>query len=280
MRNIFHICTVLLILLLLGMTTASATQNVQANLTEGIYGVEASLSCYVNAMGGIEFGASLLESAQVQVDSDGRKTITLFFTKSSVTIYGVTCDTFIDVSPSYVTETNGVRSGTIGFYDETGLLNTQDVEYALSDDTAQNARGEQIHYVSSLSFPVACESETYNISLFINSNVMGTQFTADGYRAVVTVNWSSAARTDQDAPKKTDCETAENATRTDNVESKSGMNIYRPDDKADHGTETSVSETLAASFRKPVLIAAVAVSGSLVLTGAVLIIAGRREKRS
>ena len=77
-----------------------------------------------------------------------KKTITLFLTKSSVTIYGVTCDTFVDVSPSYVTETNGVKSGTIGFYDETGFLNTQDVEYTLSSDTAQNARASQ-----SITFP-------------------------------------------------------------------------------------------------------------------------------
>lgn len=39
-------------------------------------------------------------------------------------------------------------------------MNTEDIEYTLSDDTAQNAQNEQVHYVSSVSFPVEYESET------------------------------------------------------------------------------------------------------------------------
>lgn len=154
----FFVCALSLILLCFGAVTASAAG--YDELTEGTYYIDSSLSCYISAMGGVEFGAPLLESSQLNVDADGRKTITLYFTKSSVTIYSVTCDTFIDVSPSYVTETNGIKSGTLGFYDKNGVLNTEDIEYTLSDDTTQNAQNEQVHYVSSVSFPVEYESET------------------------------------------------------------------------------------------------------------------------
>lgn len=108
----------------------------------GTYTLEASLSCYVNAMGGIEFGAPLLTNTQLLVDEEGNSQITLYFTKSSVTIYSVTCDTFIDPAPEYVTEDRGVESGTIGYYDEAGVLQTENVSYTTSEDTALNPSDE------------------------------------------------------------------------------------------------------------------------------------------
>lgn len=41
------------------------------NLSEGTYSVDATLSCYVNAMGGIEFGAPLLTGSTIKVDANG-----------------------------------------------------------------------------------------------------------------------------------------------------------------------------------------------------------------
>ena len=180
LKQIFAAFTAM-IMLCLGSVTASAYE--YSDIPEGTYQIKTELSCYVNAMGGVEFGAPLLTSSQVEVASDGSKTMTLYFTKSSVTIYSITCDTFIDVSPSYVTETNGIKSGTLGYYNADGVLVTDNVTYTLSEDTAENAQKEQVHYVDSVTFPIEYESDTYKLSLFVNSNVMGTQFTADGYAA-------------------------------------------------------------------------------------------------
>lgn len=238
---------------------------------EGRYTVEASLSCYVNAMGGVEFGAPLLTSAEVNVGADGTETMTLHFTKSSVTIYSVTCDTFIDVNPAYVTDSTGVQSGTIGYYRDEGTLVTEGVSYELSDDTALNARQEQVHYVSSITFPVESEQDAYYLTLYVNSNVMGTQFTKGGYEAVLSVDWSrmekdTSAQQAQDAaasqnenpsgsvlpvPAQTEV-TAGNRTGTDStadqtdtassgdkgVQENKGLNIYEVGEDAEENVQT------------------------------------------
>lgn len=273
----FFVCALSLILLCFGAVTASAVG--YDELTEGTYYIDSSLSCYINAMGGVEFGAPLLESSQINVDADGRKTITLYFTKSNVTIYSVSCDTFIDVSPSYVTETNGIKSGTLGFYDKNGVLNTEDIEYTLSEDTAQNAQKEQVHYVASVSFPVEHESETYNLSLFVNSNVMGTQFTMDGYPAVLTVDWSSVSleKIDKDEESK---EETKPIVNTENVEKKDGLNIYHADNETSSDAEPVVSGTYVAYFKEPLLIAVGVTAGVMILMGIILIVSGRKEKKS
>lgn len=273
----FFVCALSLILLCFGAVTASAAG--YGELTEGTYYIDSSLSCYINAMGGVEFGAPLLESSQINVDADGRKTITLYFTKSNVTIYSVSCDTFIDVSPSYVTETNGIKSGTLGFYDKNGVLNTEDIEYTLSKDTAQNAQKEQVHYVASVSFPVEHESETYNLSLFVNSNVMGTQFTMDGYPAVLTVDWSSVSleKIDKDEESK---EGTKPTVNTENVENKDGLNIYHADNETSSDAEPVVSGTYVAYFKEPLLIAVGVTAGVMILMGIILIVSGKKEKKS
>ena len=273
----FFVCALSLILLCFGAVTASAAG--YDELTEGTYYIDSSLSCYINAMGGVEFGAPLLEASQINVDADGRKTITLYFTKSNVTIYSVTCDTFIDVSPSYVTETNGIKSGTLGFYDKNGVLNTEDVEYTLSDDIAQNAQNEQVHYVAAVSFPVEYESETYNLSLFVNSNVMGTQFTIDGYPAVLTVDWSSVSleKIDKDEESK---EETKPIVNTENVENKDGLNIYHADDETSSEAESVESGTYVAYFKEPLLIAVGVTAGVMILMGIILIVSEKKEKKS
>ena len=67
--------------------------------TPGTYSVEAELSCYISAMGGIEFGKPLLESAEYTVAEDGSLSITLHLIKSSVKIFSIECFTFVDADP-------------------------------------------------------------------------------------------------------------------------------------------------------------------------------------
>jgi hypothetical protein len=186
-----------LVTTMLGLTAFAVDLD---NLPAGEYAVGASLSCYVNAMGGVVFGAPLLRGATLIVDGGGNRTLKLALGKSSVTIYGVTCDTFVDTSPSYQTDDRGVKSGTIGFYDGSGALRTAGVTHTLSQDTALNASNESVHYVDSISFPLSQKNSEYRLTLYINSNVMGVQFcekndkaTATTYQAVLTVNWDSLA---------------------------------------------------------------------------------------
>lgn len=159
-------------------STAKAAE--MPSVKDGTYSVSASLKCYVNAMGGVEFGAPLLKSAEVTF-KDGKGTMKIYLRKSSVTIYSITCDTFIDKS-----------AGTIGYYDKNGSLQTSGVKVSNSSDTALNPANEAVPYVSSISFPLDQKSGTYKLALYVNSNVMGAQFGAGGSSdATLSVDWSN-----------------------------------------------------------------------------------------
>lgn len=160
-------------------------------LRTGSYPLEASLSCYINAMGGVEFGAPMLKSAQLTVAEDGSKQITMKLQKSAVNIYSVTCDTFIDPSPTGAVAEGSVPSGTIGYYDEANQLITSGVSYTMSSDTAMNSKQEAVPYVDSITFPVERENSEFALALYINSNVMGTQFSNEKNPAFLRVNWAS-----------------------------------------------------------------------------------------
>lgn len=281
-KQLFAIFTAL-VMICIGSITASALS--YDDLSEGTYQIHAELSCYVNAMGGVEFGAPLLTSASVEVSADGRKSMTLYFTKSQVTIYSISCDTFMDASPSYITETNGIQSGTIGYYNAEGALITDSVTYTLSDDTAENAQKEQVHYVDSVTFPIEYESDTYSLTLFVNSNVMGTQFTKDGYAATLSVDWSSLSAdgfTDSQDPADSKAPPAtEASSNMPSAENKNGLNIYPADEDATENTEsakTTVAGSYVAYFREPLLIVAAVVAGSMIVIGAILIVFSRKEK--
>lgn len=186
------------------------------NLSEGTYSVDATLSCYVNAMGGIEFGAPLLTGSTIKVDANGKKTMTLNFTKSSVTIYNITCDTFIDQSPTTEDSKGGIKNGTIGIYDDNGNLQTDSVEYTLSDDTALNSKSEEVHYVTSISFPIERLKDTYELTVYVNSNVMGVQFGtggSDGYPATLTVDRNSLKAESAGTEQTEQYETLPNKTK-------------------------------------------------------------------
>lgn len=152
------------------------------DIADGTYTLSASLSCYVPAMGGIEFGGPLLKNVKVTV-SGNEAVMTVNLKKSQVTIYGVTCDTFISAN-----------TGTLGYYTKSGSLKT-DLSKTISSDTVKDGANNDVNYVTSISFPLDQETSTYKLALYVDSNVMGTQFGADGnYDAKLTVDWSSVPR--------------------------------------------------------------------------------------
>lgn len=224
----FRAFVMTLTVLCFSMVSVSATS--VEDSTESICHVEASLSCYINAMGGVEFGAPLLQSATAKMSEDGSGMLTIRLGKSQVEIYSVECNTFIDIAPSISSENNSVTNGTLGYYTEDGVLDTDNISYTLSSETAKNARDEDVHYVDSITFPVNKNIETYYLTLYINSNVMGTQFTKDTYPATVTVNWDSLSSSSNSIPM-----TSKNPQETTNPsltpDSMDGLNIYPADEK-------------------------------------------------
>lgn len=166
---------------------------------DGTYQVEASLSCYIPAMGGVEFGESLLSGCEVIKENDNYS-LKLYFVKSQVTIYSVTCFTFINVTPNSSRDYFLIEQGSIGYYDKEGNFSSENVTYTLSQDTAPDPMQTPVHYVESAVIPVDELRGEYRLSLYVDSNVMGIQFcekssiTGEGntnYPAILTLNLDS-----------------------------------------------------------------------------------------
>lgn len=178
-----------------------------ADLKPGTYKLDAKLSCFVTAMGGVEFGAPLLTGTHLNVAKDGTATMTLAFGKSSVTIYGITCDTFIDA---------GADGAIIGYKDSEFW---KTAEYTLSTDTALNSTSEAVNYVETLKVPMTNVSDTYALGLYVNSNVMGVQFGGSDdarYTATLTVKWDQTEIIELEKVEDTN-NTVNNTTNTDDT---------------------------------------------------------------
>ena len=87
------------VLALAVMMSMTAVTVFTATPTEaGNYNVDATLSCYVNAMGGVEFsdGYGLMTGTTVEIAEDGNAKATINLgTTSGLSIYGVACTAFI-----------------------------------------------------------------------------------------------------------------------------------------------------------------------------------------
>ncbi|MGI5077206.1 hypothetical protein [Treponema maltophilum] len=162
---------------LIGLTGCpNAAQN---NLWSSFSG-KAVLSCYVNMMGGVDFGIgqpnlgnkykSIMEDVSVAVDEHGQLQLIVKFRKSAVRIFIIDAYTFIDP-----------RNSTPGYYDMDGVK--QNAVYTLSKagDTATPPPSDPDHaagvqYVTSMTFPVSKDKDVYKLWIYINSNIMGVQF--------------------------------------------------------------------------------------------------------
>ncbi len=155
------------------------------------YRLDATFSAFINAMGGVEFGAGIYRGATITVlsEEEERYLLTMQTDKSSVTIYGITCDTFIDPAATNATGEAEVPLGTIGYYDAAGNLVTEGISYTLSDegDTAYAPDPEggsdyvSVRYVKEISMVLEnvgalADLDELEVTFFINSQVMGGQF--------------------------------------------------------------------------------------------------------
>lgn len=175
------------------LISSVAVVSADTALEAGTYPVDATLSCYVNAMGGVEFsdGYGLVKDSNVVVDDEGDTYLKLDLgTTTGLSIYGVACTAFIgtDEAPGYYKD---------------GVVTTEGVTYTVSTETANNASGA-VNYIDSITFPVSEETSAYTMWLYLDSNVMGCQL-GDGsgtgasntpgvvtkHTATVTIDWDS-----------------------------------------------------------------------------------------
>lgn len=185
---------VLAVAMLMSMSAVSAFAATPTKA--GNYKVDAKLSCYVDAMGGIEFsdGHGLLTGTTVTVSDDGSATATLNLgTTTDLSIYTVACTAFIGVDEAP------------GYYKD-GSVTKENVTYTTSTDTVANANG-QVNYITSITMPVDTSVSEYAMWLYLDSNVMGCQLgdgngtgssntpgVATKHTAKLTINWDSAEK--------------------------------------------------------------------------------------
>lgn len=202
-RNIFGriMSSVLSVAMLMSVSAVSAFATTPTEA--GNYTVDATLSCYVNAMGGVEFsdGYGLLKDASVTVAEDGSATATINLgTTSGLSVYGVACTAFIgtDEAPGYYKD---------------GAVTKENVTYTVSTDTVANAKA-QVNYITSITLPVDTATSEYTMWIYLDSNVMGCQLgdgtgtggsntpgTATKHTAKLNIDWSTAEKTAE--PDKT-----------------------------------------------------------------------------
>lgn len=185
---------VLAVAMLMSMSAVSAFAT--APTEAGSYKVDAKLSCYVNAMGGIEFsdGHGLLSGTTVTIADDGSATATLNLgTTTGLSIYTVACTAFIGVDEAP------------GYYKD-GAVTKENVTYTTSTDTVANANG-QVNYITSITMPVDTAVSEYTMWVYLDSNVMGCQLgdgsgkgssntpgVATAHTAKFTIDWNSAEK--------------------------------------------------------------------------------------
>ncbi|MBU3839418.1 MAG: hypothetical protein IAA25_00190 [Candidatus Ruminococcus intestinipullorum] len=178
-----------------------------SDLQEGTYQLDAALSCYVNAMGGIEFGAPLLQDTKLSVAEDGTANMTLSFGTSSITIYGVTTNT-------YIGEAYGSDQAFTGYLDG---AEWKQAEYTLSSEKVTSSSQAEVSYINSMTFPISTVSDTYSLAMAVDSNTMGVQFgNGANYDATLTVDWSNVTVVDIVEDSTTEDGTTEDGT-TDTV---------------------------------------------------------------
>lgn len=150
------------------------------DLDAGTYQLSASLSCWMSAMGGCDFGKDLLKSAVLTVGADGSNTVTLYF-------YDI-----VDVAMAYGTASAyAENSGETGYHNGSAWCTA---EYATATGTSEEGT---YTYVMSMTFPIRAISDTYDLALCIG----GTQFGGESARmlsdgsvlaATLSVNWAKA----------------------------------------------------------------------------------------
>lgn len=160
-------------------------------LSDGIYKVDATLDASITmGAAGPQSFAGVYKAAYITKESD-EHTLTIIFQAGPLTVMGITGTIFVDDNPiNKKVDTDG----TIGWYKKDGTLVTDGitVTYSSGDNYAATPNKTNVYYVQSVSFKVDELRDSYDLTLFFNSNMMGMQFAKDSYPATLKLDLDSA----------------------------------------------------------------------------------------
>lgn len=221
----------LAVAMMMSVSAVSAFAATTTDLEKGAYTVDANMSLYVNAMGGIEFAntfeqstmtygtAGIFDSATLNVDENGNKSVTVNFGVGTGSIYGVTFQSFVDSAyslkyydanhelkdvTSYTKEAFSITKTDSSVY-ETNRVTS--VTFPLVLDTSAKVFDKTTNTAVSAENKADSSTIVINLWMVVNSNVMGLQFcdgsgtagsntfdTATKYVASVSIDLTSAKK--------------------------------------------------------------------------------------
>lgn len=149
---------------------------VPVSLSGKLETASASLSCYVTAMGGQEFGSAVYKGYTIKKNADETYSCTLKLGTGVGVIFTVPFKAFVD--PTGTTD-SGSAETIPGYYDTDGNLVTLEkgTGYTVSETEEGIAPNlAHIKVVDSITFPVSKDKSEYKLWLYVNSNMMGVQF--------------------------------------------------------------------------------------------------------
>lgn len=170
-----------------GTTAMAAETNEFEGVAAGSYEVEASLSCYMNAMGGADLGAELIKEAALVVDEDGDAAIKLTFNPDATW-----STAYFTGQPAYVSSTGDTQC-----WNGTAWVDAITTAGPTIQVSGMGGATSDVATVAAMTFPVTEASETYNLAM----NVAGTQFggankavlsNGSACEATLTVEWEEA----------------------------------------------------------------------------------------
>lgn len=158
-------------------TAFSVSRNQSVSLSGSFSESPAMLDCYVDAMGGQQFGHAVFKGISFK-NNNGNIEATLKLGSGVGVIYSIPFMAYIE--PSIKSLTDETYS-TPKYYDANG--NLQDATYTIStaDFGIRNVlpitqKVEKVYVTDSMTIPVSKDKSEYNLWIYINSNVMGVQF--------------------------------------------------------------------------------------------------------
>lgn len=218
--------------MLMSTSAVSAFATTTTDLEKGSYTVDADMSLFVNAMGGIEFAktfelnattygtAGIFDSAVLNVDDNGNKSVTLNFGKGAGKIYTVDFESYVDPNYSlkYYDANHELQNVTSNTTSADGSYVTS-ITFPLVVDTSATVYDKTSSSVVSAGNKADSTTIVVDLWIVVNSNVMGLQFcdgsgtagsntfeTATKYVASVSVDLTSAKKIVE--PDKTTNQTA------------------------------------------------------------------------
>ena len=152
------------------------------------YDATFDASIVMGPMGEQSF-ASVFSNAYI-TKKNNQYSLTVLFTAGELNVGGIKGTIFIDNKPTTEETVNGIKDGTIGFYKADGTLVTEGIKvtYSSGENYAVNAAQQNVYYVQSVEFPVDGLRDTYDLTLYINSNMMGRQFIKGVHDAKITLD--------------------------------------------------------------------------------------------